>query len=54
MSKDFDKRKPVTAKPLSTVSATGGLPARTPPPGQNNNASTVRKVAATGGRNGKR
>ena len=53
-TKNFDKPKPVTAKPLSSVEATGGIVARTPPPGQNNNASAVKKVAATGGRSGKR
>jgi len=45
---DFDKPKPPTAKPLSIVSADSGLPARTPPPGQDNNAATVRRVADVG------
>ena len=37
-----------TAKPLSPGKGRGQLP--TPPPGQDNNAATVKRVANTGGK----
>jgi len=48
---NFDKTKPLTARPLSPAVHRGVV--NPPTPGQANNPTDVKRVAATGGKKGK-